>query len=313
MTLNMKAIRFDTEIPEIPEALPVVHCTAPDFEARARGVEGLAERLDLGKLHEVDTEHGRARTSKRGTVEVFAASGAVWSETTVHDEEGRDEFLDWPDLAKARDRDGEAVLTLGEKAAARAMDLAAELAEIGQFDMKHATHPELRLVQVAEADEKGEPLRSGAGEATVVMGYELEGLPVIGAGAKTLVDMIPGGGGVIPTGAINVWRQPRGVGKVRIGGQEAALAAGLLEDPDLMIAAEKGGRITIQRMRLGLMAMPAAVFQGVLFPALEYEARVDFPDRKQDHYFIGRVAPVAGAKAYAELGLGSAHFSLGMS
>ena len=260
----------------------------------------------------MDTEFGRARASERGAVEVFAASGAIWSENIQHDQDGKDEFRDWPDLEKGRDRDGEPVLTLGREMAARATDLATELIEIGQFDMKHALQPEVRLTQVAEANEKGETLRTGAAEATVVIGYELEGLAVIGAGAKTLVDIVPGRGDLIPTGAVNVWRTPRGVEKLRIGGREAALAAGLLEDPDLAIAVEKGGSITIQRMRLGLMAMPAAVHQGILFPALEYEARVDFEDEKQGHYFIGRVAPVASAKAYAEIGLGSAHFGLGM-
>ncbi|MCV6586691.1 MAG: hypothetical protein OIF47_14260 [Marinibacterium sp.] len=311
MTLNIQDIRFDADLPKLPDTAPVLRCAAPCYDDREKGVHALAERLDLGRVQQVDTEFGRMMASDRGGVEYFAASGAIWSSNHVHELKGDSEFLDWDDLSEDRDADGQPVLTLGRAATEQALSLAHEMAEIGGFDMAHAQKPQLRLVQVAEADEKGRTLRTGAGEATVVFGYALDDLPVIGAGGKTLVDLIPARGTLQPTGAINVWRSPTEAAKVRIGGTETALAAGLLEDPDLNLAVKQGGRITIQRARLGLMALPAAIHQSVLFPALEYEARVDLPER-DEHYFVGRVAPVATPKAYAAAGVGSTHLGLGM-
>jgi len=311
MTLNLKDITFEADFPKFPKSAPVVRCEAPAFRDRAKGLQALGERLELGKLREVDSEYGRMLASKVGSVEYFSASGAIWSANAVHDLKAEDEFLDWKDLRESRDQDGTTVFALGGEAAAQTLDLAGELIEMGGFEMKHALKPQIKLMQVAAANEEGKTIREGAGEATVTYTYELEELPVIGAGGKTLIDVIPHRGRLVPTGAVNVWRAPQNVSKVEIGGTEAALAAGLLEDPDLNIAAEKGGRITIQRIRMGLMAMPAAIHQSVLFPALEYEARVDLGE-KDDHYFVGRVAPVAGPKAYESAGALSTHMGLGM-
>ena len=311
MTLKLDDIRFETDLPKLPEHAPVIRCAAPGFDDRANGVRALADRLDLGDVKDMDTEFGRAMASDRGNVEYFAASGAIWSVNNLHDLKAETEFLDWDDLQEGEDADGQPILTLGRGATERAMGLAHEMIEIGGFDMKHALKPQVHLMQVAEANEEGKTLRSGAGEATVVFGYAIEDLPVIGAGGKTLVDIVPQRGEMLPTGAINVWRTLQEATKIDVGGTEAGLAAGLLEDPDLMIAAEKGGRITIQKVRLGLMSMPAAIHQSVLFPALEYEARVDLPE-KEEHYFVGRVAPVATQRAYQKAGLGSTHLGLGM-
>ncbi|ASJ76724.1 hypothetical protein [Granulosicoccus antarcticus] len=311
MTLIFDDIEFESEIPDMPESGMVVQCTAPRFEERAKGIDALTKRLDLGEMRDVETQFGRALISERGEAEYFAASGAVWSTNILHELKADDEFLDWDGLEESRDADGQPVLTLGSKVADQALELANELIDMAGFDMKHAQKPQLHLMQVAQADEKGRQLRSGAGEATVSMGYALEGLPILGAGGKTLIDMIPMRGPLQPTGAVNIWRTPGKQSKVQIGGTEAALVAGLLEDPDLNIASEKGAKITIQRLRFGLMSMPAAVHQSLLFPALEFEARVDLA-KTEEHYFIGRVVPVATPKAYARAGMVSEHFGLGM-
>lgn len=311
MTLRIDDITFETDMPKLPDVAPVFRCEAPNFKERAEGLSAIAKRLDLGDVRELESEYGRMLASKAGAVEYFSASGAVWATNAALDAEGDDEFLDWGDLREGKDADGQVVFALDDRAQQHALRLASDLIEMGGFDMKHALKPQVKLMQVAQADEEGRTIRQGAGEATVTFGYAMEDLPVIGAGAKTLIDVIPMRGEMIPTGAVNVWRTPQAQDEVQIGGTEAGLAAGMLEDPDLNIAAEKGGKITIQRVRLGLMAMPAAVHQGVLFPALEYEARVDMRE-KEEHYFVGRVAPVAPPKAYERTGLVSAHMRLGM-
>lgn len=311
MALNLKDIKFENGIPDLPKTGIAVHCKAPNFDERQRGMHALAKHLDLGETREVDTQFGRAMASKSGDVEFFAASGAIWSTNIAHELKAESEFIDWDDLDESKDAEGQPILSLGRKATSQAFDLATQMAEIGGFDLKHADKPAVKLMQVEQANEKGRTMRTGAGEATVAFGYQLDGLPVLGAGGKTLVDMIPGSRGMKATSAINVWRTPQKQAKVEIAGTEAGLAAGLLQDPDLMIAAEKGAQITIQRARLGLVAMPAAIHQSILFPALEYDARVDMRD-KGDHYFVGRVVPVATPEAYAKAGLASEHFGLGM-
>ncbi|MFV0244873.1 MAG: hypothetical protein ACK5IB_07640 [Qingshengfaniella sp.] len=307
MTLDIKDIRFERDLPKLPDIGPVVSVATPDYDQRAKGMTALVEALRLGRPRDACSEFGRALITPRGEVEFFHASGAVWATDIAAAQEHDSELRDWPDLTEGKTSDGPH-LTLGRKAAAAALDLARDMAERGGFDLKHAADPVLSLIQVAELDEKGQELRSGAGEATMAFGYALEGLPVIGAGAKTLIDMVPvDGAGLQATGAVNVWRQPKASKTVHLGGTEAVLAAGLLQDPDLLLAAKKGGQIVIEDLRLGLMALPAMMVQDMLLPMVEVSGRVELRDEKAPHYNFGRFCPAVTQKACDKAGIACAY------
>lgn len=304
MTLKIEDIRFETDLPRIPDIGPVVEVAAPDFEARGAGMKALVERLDLGAAKEAHTEFGRALVSRRGEVEYFHASGAVWSINLASSRKQKNELRDWGDLTRAKGPDGVTRLTVAPKMRDRIAELAGELGERAGFDREHADAPYLDMQQVARLNRKGEEVKSGCGEATMVTPYRLEGLPVLGGGAKTLIDVVPMGEDLTPVGAVNIWRRPTGTRKVKLGGTEAVLAAGLLEDPDLNLAAENGGKIVVETLRFGLMALPATMRQELLFPVIEVAGRVRLRRKeKAPHYNFGRICPAATQKTYAAAGL----------
>ena len=304
MTLKLDDLRFESDIPELPDIGPVVHVAAPDFESRGRAMKALVGRLDLGNPKDVHTEFGRALVSWRGEVEYFHASGAIWSINHQASRKHDSELRDWGDLEEEDGPDGVVRKTVGKKTRERIFDLGAEISDSAGFDREFVGDPYLDMLQVAQFGRKGKERQSGCGEATMVFPYQFEGLPIIGGGAKTLVDVSPFNGALLPVGAVNVWRQPTGSDTVKLGGAEAILAAGLLEDGDLNLAVEKGGRIIIEKLRFGLMALPATMRQDMLFPVVEVSGRVKLPKKeKAPHYNFGRICPAATQKTYAKAGL----------
>jgi hypothetical protein len=302
MAIDIKKIDFRAKLPEVPAKVSAVRVAAPALEERREAIRHLADRLSLGKTREIETPAGRLWAGKRGEVEFFEASGGLWSRDLGASEAHANELRDWPDLAEARDAAGETVRTLGPKAAKAAAGLAREVAERAGFDLAHAAPPRLELTQVAQLSEKGQTLKSGAGEASLLFDYTLDGLAVLGPGAKTAIDLEPGGkrdDGFRLVGAFHVWRRPLERRPVELGGAEAALAAGFLQDPELTAATRKGGRIVVEEIEFGLLALPAPARQEHLFPAFAVAGRVDLPDDRLKYFRFARYCHAATAKAYA--------------
>jgi hypothetical protein len=298
MAIDIKKVQFPANLPEVPDRVDVVRVAPAHLEERRQAIALLTDRLQLGRTREISTSSGRIWASKRGDVEFYEASGGLWSRDLTASEAHENELREWPDLGKVRDAAGDTFLTLGARAAAQASDLASEVAKLAGFDLACARPPRVDLTQVASLSEDGKVLQSGAGEASIVFDYALEGLPVLGAGAKTAIDFEPAGSDLRLVGAFHVWRRPLERRHVEIGSLEAALNAGLLRDPHLMAADKKGGRITIGDVRFGLLALPATARQDYLFPALAVTGRVDLRDDKLGHVRFGRYYHAATPSAY---------------
>lgn len=299
MAIDIKKIRFSAKLPEVPDRVDVVRVAPTPLEERRQAIAHLADRLQLGRTRELTTSSGRIWASKRGDVEFYEASGGLWSRDLAASEAHENELRDWPDLGKVRDAAGSTILTLGARAASQAADLASEVAKLSGFDLAYARPARVDLTQVAMLSEDGKVLQSGAGEASIVFDYALEGLPVLGAGARTAIDFEPDGKDLRLVGAFHVWRRPLERRHVAVGSTEAALDAGLLRDPYLMEADKKGGRITIEDIRFGLLALPAMLRQEYLFPAFAVTGRVDLRDDKLGYVRFGRYCHAATPSAYA--------------
>jgi hypothetical protein len=312
MAIDIQAIKFNARIPEIASTVQAVAVSAPGLEERRGGMERLAGPLRLGRLRPVETDTSLVMASRGGDVEYFHASGAVWARNLSSSEAFDNELRKWPDLTEARDATGEPVLTLGEGSAKAASEMARRLADEAGFDLSAAESRSIDLIQVAQLSERGEIMNRGGGEATVGFSYAIEGVPVIGPGGKTSFDFNPDPDderALQLVGAFHVWRRPeRGV-KVEIGSAEAVLAAGFLQDPELIQAVEKGGQITVAELRFGLLALPAPMRQGHLFPAIAVTGRVDLPEGKLDHFLFGRYCHAATPEAYEAAGIAADYLS----
>ena len=128
-----------------------------------------------------------------------------------------------------------------------------------------------------------------------------------GAGAKTLAFADPAGGDPHVTDVFHGWRAPAGAAAtVRLGSVEAALAAGLLTDPELDLFHAAGHRVTVTRIELVYLALPVFVRQAHLFPAFEIEGTVS-EGKKGIAFEFGRYHHAAPPEAYAAADLAGSY------
>jgi hypothetical protein len=188
---------------------------------------------------------------------------------------------------------------LNRNAAGQLIGQARELLEAtGLIGREALSGESVALDQVARLDAKGKEIAFGAGQATVRLSYAVEGLPVAGAGGKSLVFADPGGSQARITGAFHAWRNLRGARTVKLPPVEQALAVGLLSDPELELYGKAGHTIRVTRLDLAYLALPAFLRQSHLFPAFQVEGTVSKGKRGAGFNFA-RYHHAAPPKAYA--------------
>jgi hypothetical protein len=270
MPLTISDLEIKTDLPDIPDSIPVAVLASPCAKDKGGAARRLAEILDLEVAGTVDVPHGYAVGGSRGQVEVFAASGAIRARNTDRLSAYPDERRKWAD-AKLGD-DG---FQLGRRSTERLTKSAMEILEKSGLSDNWADL-DVVLGQWALLDEKGNELESGPGRATVRLSYAAEGIPLIGPGAKTHLHFDPdeeGAGGLLAR-FFHVHRAVEATADVATQSLEEAFEplltqswAGLEVDPS-------SARLSITSAKLGLLALPADVAQGFAAPALAVEGEL---------------------------------------
>lgn len=268
--------------PEIPGELPVAIVATPSYEERLHAVRTLHDRFALGETIEVDLPDGIAHASHRGEVQYFSASGAVRARRADVILADRREWTDLDQLSVTLFVDAGELL--------RAARLLAD--GLGDVDVA--------LDQWARLDDAGKELDSGPGRAVVRARYSVDGIPFIGAGAKTRLAYEPVDGRPTLTRIFHVHRPVTDVRAVHTGGTERALT-GLLRDPLLAEQHERGERIAITSVEVGLLALPAVVHQRVAAPALAVTGVIGEDTRFSRYY------QAVSATALRAAGFAAAH------
>ncbi|MCL1587295.1 MAG: hypothetical protein M3092_02670 [Actinomycetia bacterium] len=309
MTLTIQDLNLHGELPELPRSIPIAKLEAPTLDERQRAIEVLTETLGLADLRRGETGQSTAFAGKGGEIEFFPASGAVWARDAAADTGYDNELRDWQGLEKTRTADG-TVYALNEDISASLVERSRALIEATGFVELHADRTSVVLDQVAELDEKGRIIQSGAGAATVVTTYSLEGLPVMGAGAKTHVYMEPTRRAVRTTGLFHCWRRITDTYKFDLSGVEEALQVGLLKDPELLMYHEKGSRIEVTELTFGYLALPAMVTQEILLPSFSVAGTVRLRDDKMEYFEFARYHHAVSVDQYSDLGLFNPQFAI---
>jgi hypothetical protein len=297
MSISLDSIDLRAKLPDLPGKLAVIETSAPSLKERQRALDLMADTLQLGKRRAVDLPHGIAYVSRRGEVEYFQASGAVWSRDAEAEQKHDNELRKWPKLVKqGGDKDARFALPKGTSRVL--LGQAKEMIGAADLGDKAMDGGRIVLDQVAQLSEKGEIIQSGAGAATVIFGFAMEGLPVFGAGAKSTFTFEPVEDKPKIVGSLHVWRSPAKSREIKMPSVEEALSVGLLEDSELRRYAEKGAKITVSRLALGYMALPAMVQQRYLFPVLDVQGQVSLPDDKLGYFQFARYHHAAPAASY---------------
>jgi hypothetical protein len=132
----------------------------------------------------------------------------------------------------------------------------------------------VQLEQVAQLDAKGKEIAHGAGQATIKFLYAVGGVPVRGAGAKTLAFAEPASGQARVSGVFHAWRTIGKEAAIKLPSTEEALGVGVLTDPELDQYHAAGHKIQITRLEFVYLALPAFMRQSHLFPAFQVEGTV---------------------------------------
>lgn len=293
--MKFEQLSLQTRLPDWRAQMPVFTCQPPAVEKRLAAARRLAEQLKLGDLRSAEFEHGLVMAGERGDVTVFHASGAVLLRNASAGANARDELRDWPGLAPAAAGQD---IVLNADAAKRLGSRMSEMLRPLDLLGREALPPQIQLDQVAQLDAKGREIKRGVGQASVSFGYRVEGVPAQGAGAKTVAFAEPD----TVAGVLHAWRELGNATAVRMPGLEEALAVGLLQDPELERHAAAGHKISVTKLELVYLSLPAFMRQSHLFPALQIEGEVS-KGRLGDAFFFGRYHHAVPATGYAAAGL----------
>lgn len=273
MSIKLNSLEIKARLPVLPASLPVFALAAPSFEERRAPIARLAEHLKLGTLRQVDLDHASVLAGSHGDITCFHASGAVWARDATASKGAANEFRKWEGQTDSTATDGQRVV-LNRDAARKLLAQARELLQPLGLLGKEVASEAVQLDQVAQLDEKGKELAHGAGQATIKFQYAVGGVPVRGAGAKTLAFAEPDAAQARIAGVFHAWRMPGKGTEIKLPVLEEALGAGLLTDPELDRYSAAGHKILVTRLEFVYLALPAFVRQSHLFPAFQIEGVV---------------------------------------
>lgn len=272
MPLKMNDLKLKAHLPELPSSIPMFALSAPSFKDRRAAIDRLGDYFRLGTLRSTEFDHAVVMANEQGDIHYFPASGAVLARDATAGRDEKNELRKWDGLQDSKS--GGNRMTLSPDVSNRLIAQAQELLEPIGLVGKEKTRATVQLQQVAHLDSKGREIEYGAGRATIKFGYAVEGVPVFGAGAKTLAFAEPGPGAPQITGVFHVWRSRGKPTDVKLPAIEQALGVGLLSDPELDLYYQAGHTVEITRLDFGYLALPAFMRQSYLFPAFQIEGKV---------------------------------------
>ncbi|MFL6140908.1 MAG: hypothetical protein ACJ72N_03420 [Labedaea sp.] len=301
-------IEFRVPLPDMPAELPLATLATPSYEERLHAVRTLHERFELGDTVELDLPDGVAHAGSRGEVQYFAASGAVRARDAELCAAFADERRAWADVSEVDDGAGP-VYVLDELTSALVFQDAGELLRAARLLPDGLGDVDVVLDQWARLDESGTEVERGPGRAVVRAPYSVDGVPFIGAGAKTRLAYEPVGGQPRLARMFHVHRPVVDVHSVRTGGVEQAMT-GLLRDPFLAEHHKRGARVAVTSVGVGLLALPAVTPQRIAAPALAVSGVVENvrDDRMGTvELRFARYYQAVSAKTLRSLGFAAAH------
>lgn len=311
MPLTSRDIDFKVDLPDIPATTPVISHTPPCARERDDTTRAIAKVLQIDLKGTAELPHGYAVGSDRGQVEVFSASGAVRARNVERLEAFPDERRRWSDVG----RDDEGAFRLGDRLTRHLIGHGQELLQrVGLSDEPAGI--DVSLGQWAQLNEDGKELDSGPGRATVRFSYAVEGLALIGPGAKTNLHFDPGedGRSVALARMFHVHRGVAATGEVATQSLDEAFAGLLAQSWSGHGIREGEGRIAITAATFGLLALPADIVQTFAAPALMVEGEVSGVEVGKDETVsvrFGQYLPLAHPRALAEAGYGGGRLEPG--
>ncbi|HET8549237.1 MAG TPA: hypothetical protein VFL57_14585 [Bryobacteraceae bacterium] len=301
MPLRPEDLDFRAKLPDIPSSIDVLETTTPSYEERKPAISLFSERLQLGDLRRAELPFGPVFAGPRGEVHYFAASGSLFIRSAAISGQFKSEERPWRTLERTQAGD-ETLYVLPPAESERLASEAYAMLGEGRLLTENIATAAVELDQWAQLSADGKVMGSGGGTATVKFPYFVDGMPVAGGGAKSLVYAEPVSGQPVISGLFHAWRPVGSRSTISLGSIESVLAASLLSDPELILCARRGERVRINHLSLCYLALPAFTAQRHLFPALQVEASYV---RAKDNFEMrfAKYVPAATTRQYASAGV----------
>lgn len=304
--MPLSKIEFRTDIPQIPAGSAFARFEPPCVRERQRAVTTLLEAFRIDVKGTLQVPFGHIVGGPGGQVEVFAASGAVRARNTDQLSRYDDERRKWAEAERVDGPSGPE-WALGPSTVKRLRSTTMSLLDraglaVGGSDVS------VVVGQWAQLGEDGQEFESGPSRATVQLRYAVEGIPLIGPGAKTNVHYDPADDGEHGTLArmFHVHRALEGLGDVPLLSLDEALAPILADE--WSGAKVEGATAVITQATFGLLALPADQHQQFAAPALEIEGYLEgatTADGREARLGFGRYLPLVDPRELANAGVGS--------
>jgi hypothetical protein len=230
---------------------------------RRRTLEEVAERARAFGVEGQPEDHGTTLVvrDRAAAFELFAPSDSL-------------RFTRWTGL----DREPEGDLAVGdpETAIERARDVIEKYGLAGDgAQPSSVTH--VKLSRMDGPDARPE---TRAVAVQVNFRFELDGLPVLGPGAKAQVTFGPDESLLE---CYHFWRRPREARQLAVLEPEEAIER-LRRDPAYAQLPDRRARVVFDDVRLGYLGLPPRELQGYLFPVYAFRGTVSTPElERYDH------------------------------
>ncbi|TQJ30161.1 hypothetical protein [Microbacterium sp. SLBN-146] len=300
MPLSFDDLAFEVDLPKIPDTAPVAVLEYPCLRDAREKVDAFADALGIRIRTSVAVPHGILAAAEDGQIEVFSASGAIRGRHTERLGRYEDERRHWPDVEKIDGRDG-LDFVLGADAAKSLTTQGLRILAKAGIERGHGD-PRVVLERWGLLDEKGQEIDAGPGRATVALSYDVEGVPLLGAGAKTNLHFDPSDRTAELARFFHVHRPLREVGELRTSPVEASFGPLLAEEWISRGVQPGAARIVVTGAAFGLLAAPAHLVQHHSMPVLAIEGVVRGDLDGLDEIHFARYLPLHDEKDAAARG-----------
>lgn len=270
MELNINDIEIKSEVPKIPDSLPVYKVKTASLEERRPSIEFLGKLLKFSKLYHVEVEDFVHILSKEGEIQYYRPSGAIWARNIIYDREFKNEGRLWKTNTSTEENDKDVVdLVLSKETEQDLIKKSNAIFEKSKLLGKEAFFSNVSLEQISKFDEKGNEIDTIAGEATVRFLYKLNDIIVDGGGAKSYAFFNPAEkeNGLI--GIYHAWREITDSIKIRTRTIKEVVESALKTDGELRLYLKKNYKIQFREIELVYNSLPPFMYQGIIFPVLK--------------------------------------------
>lgn len=269
MAFRLSDIKLSGPLPEWWRSMSVYRVKSPSLEERRPAMDLFADVMGLGELVPVEVRESLHLIGKRGEIQFYRPSGALWVRDTAADADYDDERRPWTVNEAPDDQaPGETKFVLDKTTGKELADRAGELFGKAGLLGEEAYFAGIEIDHVARLDERGQEVERFPGEANVRFLYKLGDFRIDGPGAKSYAFFNPGKREPRLTGLFHCWRGVEEARQVHMVGLEQALETTVAHDRELASYHEKGQSIELSKIDLVYYSLPAFKHQGYLFPAL---------------------------------------------